>query len=210
MQVDGREVASDLATATPHTTNTTTTATTTTPAKDTEARTEANLDLTAGDAGRKGADDTSVEMDQTQTHTTASPLNAPSDAATPSPSDPPSTTDPTAADATQVTSATTRSPLAELPPELIDVILDHVPPEEQQRTALAIHRVLPHHPISNSHLWSHVVVHQPRQLVPLYYKLKEEAKSENGGATTAVRTFSQVCISAGVVCAAVVTSLFGD
>jgi hypothetical protein len=84
------------------------------------------------------------------------------------------------------------SPLADLPPELVDVILDNVPPEDQQRTALALRRVLPHHPVSNAHLWNHLIVHQPRQLRPLYFKLKEEAGREGGGATKVVKTFAQV------------------
>ncbi|BEI93843.1 uncharacterized protein CcaverHIS019_0603020 [Cutaneotrichosporon cavernicola] len=81
------------------------------------------------------------------------------------------------------------SPFTDLPPELVDAILDHVPPEDQQRAALAIRLVLPHHPVSNAHLWNHLVVHQPRQLVPLYYKLKEEGKRE-GGSTGVVKTFA--------------------
>ncbi|CAK9785509.1 hypothetical protein CC85DRAFT_286676 [Cutaneotrichosporon oleaginosum] len=102
----------------------------------------------------------------------------------------PSPTDP-ASDATAESSAAESSLLADLPSELVHVILDHVPPEEQQRAALALRRVLPHHPVSSAHLWNHLVVHHPRQLLPLYRKLKEEAGREGGGATTLVKTFAQ-------------------
>ncbi|WVW80278.1 hypothetical protein I302_102256 [Kwoniella bestiolae CBS 10118] len=59
-----------------------------------------------------------------------------------------------------------------LPPELIDHLLSLVPPSHRQITSLALTRVFPQYPISERHLFEHVVVYNARQLWPLWRKLK--------------------------------------
>lgn len=79
-----------------------------------------------------------------------------------------------------------------LPPELIDHLLDHVPPPLLSRTALSLIQVFPDYPLSSRHLWTHLVVHRAGQLMPLWKKLKVEGKKVDGGMTKVVRTFASV------------------
>lgn len=81
--------------------------------------------------------------------------------------------------------------LLRLPPELLDTVLDHIPPADLQRTALALLRVLPPGTLSDRHLWKHLVVRQKNQLMPLWQRLKAEGKRESGGAIRWVDSFSQ-------------------
>lgn len=82
--------------------------------------------------------------------------------------------------------------LFRLPPELIDNLLDHIPPRLQQRTALSLIQVFPDYPISSRNLWRHMIVHRAQQLMPMWKKLREEGKKVDGGLTKEIRTFSQV------------------
>ena len=59
-------------------------------------------------------------------------------------------------------------PLLLLPPELLSLILSHVPAQQYQRTALALHKVLPDHGLAEEHLWRHVIVKRAEQLMPLW------------------------------------------
>lgn len=60
------------------------------------------------------------------------------------------------------------APLLRLPPELLSVILSHVPPQQYQRTALALHKVFPDHGLAEEHLWRHISVRRGEQLMPLW------------------------------------------
>lgn len=59
-------------------------------------------------------------------------------------------------------------PLLRLPPELLSLILSHVPAQQYQRTALALHKVFPDHGLAEEHLWRHVIVKRAEQLMPLW------------------------------------------
>lgn len=80
--------------------------------------------------------------------------------------------------------------LAQLPPELVDVVLTHVPPELLQRTAASLIQVFPDYPLSSKHLWTHVVVTKAKQLMPLWKKLRVE-QNKGLGIENGVRTFCQ-------------------
>jgi hypothetical protein len=103
------------------------------------------------------------------------------------------------------TSATTDEPvpvplLLRLPPELIDYLLSHIPPQLLQRTAVALLSVFPDSPISNRYLWKHLVVGNPKQLKPLWTRLAHEEKRVDppGGVTQGIETFCMVsCVSCG-------------
>ena len=59
-------------------------------------------------------------------------------------------------------------PLLRLPPELLSLILSHVPAQQYQRTALALHKVFPTHGLAEEHLWRHIIVRRGEQLQPLW------------------------------------------
>lgn len=80
--------------------------------------------------------------------------------------------------------------LQTLPPELLDLILSHVPANQRTRAALALASVLHHEP-SKSAVFRHVVVRRGAQLVPLWRKMKDVE------AAKVVRTFSLVSFSRG-------------
>ena len=80
--------------------------------------------------------------------------------------------------------------LAQLPPELVDVVLTHVPPELLKRTAASLIQVFPDYPLSSKHLWTHVVVNKAKQLMPLWKKLRLEQKKDLG-IENGVKTFCQ-------------------
>ncbi|KAL1411811.1 hypothetical protein Q8F55_002778 [Vanrija albida] len=79
--------------------------------------------------------------------------------------------------------------LATLPPELVDHILSHVPPRQRQRAALALARVLRHHDPATRHVWAHVPVSSPAQVMPLWRRLMAEQGKPRGGGAPVVRTF---------------------
>ncbi|ORY29771.1 hypothetical protein BCR39DRAFT_467093 [Naematelia encephala] len=81
--------------------------------------------------------------------------------------------------------------LFRLPPELIDQLLDHVPPHLLQRTALSLIRVFPDYPLSSRHLWTHLTVHRASQLIPLWHKLRSEGKKPGRGNVAFARTLCQ-------------------
>lgn len=83
-----------------------------------------------------------------------------------------------------------RALLAQLPSELVDVVLTHVPPELLQRTAASLIQVFPDYPLSSRHLWTHVVVTKARQLMPLWKRLRQEQK-KGLGIERGVQTFCQ-------------------
>lgn len=94
-----------------------------------------------------------------------------------------------------MTDLTASSPipfLLRLPPELIDQLLDHVPADQLQRTALSLIQVFPDYPLSSRLLWKHMIVHRAQQLMPLWKKLKDEGRKVDGGMTKGVRTFASV------------------
>ncbi|OCF75120.1 hypothetical protein I204_03969 [Kwoniella mangroviensis CBS 8886] len=77
--------------------------------------------------------------------------------------------------------------ILQLPPELIDHLLSLVPPAHRQITSLSLTRVFPDYPISTRHLFEHLIVYNPRQLWPLWRKLKsindgeqEDPRSDGG------------------------------
>lgn len=85
-----------------------------------------------------------------------------------------------------------RPSLTNIPPELIDAVLRAVEPRHRQRAALALAQVVPSYGLSQQHIWTHVSVHRPAQLMPLWMKLKNEAKKEDKGGAGRVRTFCLV------------------
>lgn len=91
------------------------------------------------------------------------------------------------------------SPFSTLPPELYDTLLSHVPPHLLQRTALSLLQVFPEYGLSNRHLWTHLVVHRAGQVMPLWKKLREEQKKDDGGMIKHVETFCMVCHIGAVV-----------
>jgi hypothetical protein len=82
--------------------------------------------------------------------------------------------------------------LHRLPPELIDHLLEHIPPQLLQRTALSLAQVFPPDTISARYVWKHLVVGRPGQLMPLWMKLKEEVGKGERGGVRHVKTFCQV------------------
>lgn len=71
------------------------------------------------------------------------------------------------------------SPLLRLPSELLSLVLSHVPTQQYQRTALALHKVFPGHHLADEHLWRHVIVRRGDQLMPLWKaarKRREQAR----------------------------------
>jgi hypothetical protein len=89
-------------------------------------------------------------------------------------------------------SSSSSSLLTRLPPELIDTLLTHVPPDQLQRTALSLLQVFPDYPPSSRHLWTHLIVSRPGQVMPLWRKLKDEAKKDEKGMIKHVETFCMV------------------
>lgn len=76
-------------------------------------------------------------------------------------------------------------PIASLPPELLDLILFHVPAKQRTRAALALASVLGHEPARQA-LYAHVVVRRGAQLMPIWKKFKDIETAK------VVRTFSLV------------------
>lgn len=75
--------------------------------------------------------------------------------------------------------------LLSLPPELLDVVLAHVPPAQKLSTVHALSLVLPYS-VSRRWRWEHLVLSSPRQFYPLYKALAWErerraAELEHGG-----------------------------
>ena len=92
----------------------------------------------------------------------------------------------------QASSSSASSRFTNLPPELFDTLLSHVPAHLLQRTALALLPVFPEYGLSSRHLWTHLVVHRAGQITPLWRRLKEEAKKDEGGMIKHVQTFCMV------------------
>ena len=90
--------------------------------------------------------------------------------------------------------AASRTPAAitKLPPELIDHLLTHVPPEVLQRTALSLIQVFPDYGLSSRHLWTHLTVHRSKQLLPLWRRLQQEQKKDVETMIDVVKTFCMV------------------
>lgn len=82
--------------------------------------------------------------------------------------------------------------LADLPPELLDHILSHVPPRQRQRAALALAQVLRHHSPDTRHVWAHMPVSGARQVMPLWRRLMAEQTKARGGGAAVVKTFGMV------------------
>jgi hypothetical protein len=82
--------------------------------------------------------------------------------------------------------------LHRLPPELIDQVLTHIPPQLLQRTALSLTQVFPPDTLSARHVWTHLIVHRAAQLMPLWRKLKTEGEKGERGSLRHVKTFCQV------------------
>lgn len=80
--------------------------------------------------------------------------------------------------------------LLSLPPELLDVVLAHVPPAQKLSTVRALSLVLPYS-VSRRWRWEHLVLTSPRQFYPLYNALARErerrVKEEESGGRSAGR-----------------------
>jgi hypothetical protein len=83
--------------------------------------------------------------------------------------------------------STATSPLTQLPPELLDHVLQLVPARERQRAALALTHAVPGFEPALRTLWTHLAVSRYQQIWPLWRKLKEEKRG-----AAAVRTFAMV------------------
>lgn len=86
-------------------------------------------------------------------------------------------------DADSASAGSLRSPLLDLPPELLDVVLAHVPPSQLLATVRALNHVLPYS-VSRRWRWEHLVLSSPRQFYPLYRALARERDrrlAANGG-----------------------------
>ncbi|ORX35255.1 hypothetical protein BD324DRAFT_582139 [Kockovaella imperatae] len=79
--------------------------------------------------------------------------------------------------------------ITKLPTELIDQLLNHIPPDQLQRTALSLIQVFPEYGLSTRHLWIHLVVHRGKQLIPLWRRLQRDRKVDDGRMSQMVRTF---------------------
>lgn len=77
-----------------------------------------------------------------------------------------------------------------LPPEILDLFLENVPPSELQRTALSIQQVFPELAVSDSHIFRHVRVTSSSQLKPLWQRLREDKYEGEGRLIRAVRSFT--------------------
>jgi diketogulonate reductase-like aldo/keto reductase len=62
--------------------------------------------------------------------------------------------------------------LASLPPELIDLVLSHIPPNALQQTTLALTRVIPQSNISHRYLYRHIRLTSDAQLRPVWDQLR--------------------------------------
>lgn len=63
--------------------------------------------------------------------------------------------------------------LLSLPPELLDVVLAHVPPAQKLSTVRSLSLVLPYS-VSRRWRWEYLVLTSPRQFYPLYNALTRE------------------------------------
>lgn len=90
------------------------------------------------------------------------------------------------------------SGLLTLPPELLDVVLAHVPPAELLSTVRALRLVLPY-AVSRRWAWEHLVLASPRHFYPLYRALARERDRRAGrvggqkGGDELVRTLAVEC-----------------
>ena len=62
--------------------------------------------------------------------------------------------------------------LAELPPELYDGILTHVPRDERQQTTLSLTRAIPRSPVPLHHLFECIRLKSAESVVQLYRRLR--------------------------------------
>lgn len=95
-----------------------------------------------------------------------------------------------------------RTSLLSLPPELLDVVLAHVPPAQKLSTVRALSLVLPYS-VSRRWRWEHLVLSSPRQFYPLYKALArererrlkggEEGRAAGRGGDELVRTLCVDC-----------------
>jgi hypothetical protein len=83
-----------------------------------------------------------------------------------------------------------KTTIYDLPPEILDLFLENVPPSELQRTALSIQQVFPELAVSDSHIFRHVRVTSPSQLKPLWQRLREDKYEGEGRLIRAVRSFT--------------------
>jgi hypothetical protein len=88
------------------------------------------------------------------------------------------------------TTPTLHTTLATFPPELIDAILETIPGDKLQRTALSILQVFPDLPISKTHLFRHLRVSRKEQLVPMWKRLMKDEEENKGQLLAAVRSFT--------------------
>lgn len=93
--------------------------------------------------------------------------------------------------------------LLSLPPELLDVVLAHVPPAQKLSTVRSLSLVLPYS-VSRRWRWEHLVLTSPRQFYPLYNalarererrvkELEEGGRSAGRGGDELVRTLCVEC-----------------
>ncbi|KAJ9108079.1 hypothetical protein QFC19_002544 [Naganishia cerealis] len=85
---------------------------------------------------------------------------------------------------------TEKTTIFSLPPEIVDLFLENVPPSQLQRTALSIQRVFPDIAVSVSHLYRHLRVTNPAQLKPLWQRLREDKYEGEGRLIRAVKSFT--------------------
>lgn len=142
-----------------------------------------------------------MNKDATDTHAEPAELNAqPNAEASDADADAEESTD---GSGNGTASAATRTSLLSLPPEILDVVLQHVPPAQKLSTVRALSFVLPYS-VSRRWRWEHLVLTSPRQFYPLYKALARErerrmnevetgAPSAGRGGDELVRTLSVEC-----------------
>lgn len=72
--------------------------------------------------------------------------------------------------------------LSNLPGELYEAIVNHIPQEDIQWTLLALTRALPSAPIPRRRLYEQIYIRRPQQAVPLYLSLRHKAGEEKNRA----------------------------